>query len=771
MKYKFFKTHKFFILLIVVLLALGFFKLLSPDFTVRWDIYDVHYHNLSFIADSYQETGQLPLWNPHQYSGYPNFADPQPAMYYPPHLLLIILGAISLTTIKLLLFSHLLLAAVAMYILAWEFFKNKNIALLLGLAYALSGFFVGHTSHLGIVYSYAWLPLVVFFLYKAFRKNFWVYSLLAGLIGALIILAGHAQSTLVIFVFINLGIIYYGLRRYLKNKKLKVLLLVVLIILIFNIFSIGLSAIQLLPTQQFANLSLRSDISLEISQTESLEPKSLATLLVPNFFDAVTLHQYWGPWDVTQHNLYIGIAPLLLVFIGIFYTRYKHKFYFIIAGLGVLSYALGKFFIVQPFFYKYIPLFDKIRAPSNVSGLFIFCLVILAGYGLHRIINVADSEKKDLRIKLKRISKYIISLFGMLFIVALGFAFRYYFNVSKELEYNWIRINITAGVFVSLVLVAITLFIISYCLIKNKSKQTLAILLTVTLLIDLLGFTMMNKLVASSGRVSDSEKHSSTQEYLLSTSESNIRVHSDGFDEFQTPSDLQLTKGYNPINLRTYSEFLNTSNIAEDFFNRVMDTLNVQYAYNLNPGSFMNKWEQVADGIYKNPGQPKYAWFVSEVKGLVETEPKDQIHKLIKTDLKNIAWVDVEFENKVGGVYDLGESSVDLISHEPNRIELNIFNEKKGFIVVSEVYYPGWQVEVDGQKESLYQTDGTLRGFQLEPGAHKVNMYLDPPIYNRGKLITYIFIGLWSVGLIAFVIYKYLYKSAKMRYNKGVNAK
>ncbi len=755
MKNNFFKTHKFYIILVVIILTIGFFKLLSPDYTVRWDIYNVQYHDLKFISDSYQETGQLPLWNPYHYSGYPSFADPQPAMFYPFHLLLILFNGISLVAIKLLLFSHLLLAGVMMYLLAWELFKQKNISFLLGVIYAMSGFLVGHTSHLGIVYSYAWLPLVYLLLYKATKNKSLGQALWAGIVGALIILAGHSQSTLVIFVFLNLSLVYLMVRRYLKKKSFKSVLFIIYVMLIFNILAIGLSAIQLLPTQEFAGLSLRSDISLDISQTESLEPRSLATLVVPNFFDAVTMRQYWGPWSATQHYLYIGIAPLLLAFIGIFYSPYKHRLYFVSAGLVVLSYALGKFFIVQPFFYKFIPLFDKIRAPSNVFGLVIFPLVILAGYGLYKLINIADSEKTIFLGKLKKLNKYIIWIMVVSFLVSLFFTINNYFNVTRVFGENWKLINITIGVFVSLCLIFIILLLLKKYLQNKISKNKMILLLSIVILIDLLGFTVMNKLVASRGDIKASELKSEVQEYFMDLPDENFRVHTVDQNKFQAPVDIRMTTGYNPLNLRTYAEFLNTANIAETFFDRVMDSLNVKYSYNESFDGFDKKWESINVDIYKNTGQPEYAWFVSEVKGLEETQPKEQIFRLIKSDLKTTAWVDDKYTQEVVGNYDLSESEISLASFEPNRVELEVKNERTGFLVISEIYYPGWKVEVNGQVENLYQVDGTLRGLKLDPGNHQVVMKFNPATFNLGKTITYIFLGIGIIVISLLVSLKY----------------
>ena|SRR3989338_10498694 len=96
--------------LLIIIILLGYFRLISPDFSLRWDIYNVHYTSLKFLSDSFQRDGQLSLWNPAQFGGYPIYADPQPALFYPPHFFLIVMGAVNIFNIKLLLLSHFFLA-------------------------------------------------------------------------------------------------------------------------------------------------------------------------------------------------------------------------------------------------------------------------------------------------------------------------------------------------------------------------------------------------------------------------------------------------------------------------------------------------------------------------------------------------------------------------------------------------------------------------------------------------------------------------------------
>ena len=54
------------------------------------DLTNMFYHWLSFAKSSIQR-GQLPLWNPYLSSGLPFVANPQPALFYPPTWLAVLM--------------------------------------------------------------------------------------------------------------------------------------------------------------------------------------------------------------------------------------------------------------------------------------------------------------------------------------------------------------------------------------------------------------------------------------------------------------------------------------------------------------------------------------------------------------------------------------------------------------------------------------------------------------------------------------------------------
>jgi hypothetical protein len=83
--------------------------------------------------------------------------------------------------------------------------------------------------------------------------------------------------------------------------------------------------------------------------------------------------------------------------------------------------------------------------------------------------------------------------------------------------------------------------------------------------------------------------------------------------------------------------------------------------------------------------------------------------------------------------------------YEPRRIELLTRNEQAGFLILSEVYYRGWEAWVDGAQRPVERVDYTLRGIALPAGEHRVEFVFRAPSFRAGALYS----GLGALILVA----------------------
>jgi hypothetical protein len=83
-----------------------------------------------------------------------------------------------------------------------------------------------------------------------------------------------------------------------------------------------------------------------------------------------------------------------------------------------------------------------------------------------------------------------------------------------------------------------------------------------------------------------------------------------------------------------------------------------------------------------------------------------------------------------------GAGTASLTSFEPNRMRLRTEIRRPSFLVLSEVYYPGWEATVDGEPAPLLKADYILRAVPLMPGEHSVELRFRPRALFWGLVIS-----------------------------------
>jgi uncharacterized membrane protein YfhO len=82
-----------------------------------------------------------------------------------------------------------------------------------------------------------------------------------------------------------------------------------------------------------------------------------------------------------------------------------------------------------------------------------------------------------------------------------------------------------------------------------------------------------------------------------------------------------------------------------------------------------------------------------------------------------------------------------------NAMTLDVSTPKDGFLVFSEIYYPGWAAYVDGTQQTIYRADWNQRVIPLRSGSHHVEMHFESPPFRRGAWITLSTFALCAAGI------------------------
>lgn len=349
---------------IVATLLFYWAPLFDEQATIQWDTVDVHYSAQKYFEQSVRTIG-LPHWTPFVFSGFPFLADPQTAAWYPLHWPFFLIG-ITPRSLAWEMALHAFLALGGAYLLARRLFGNASAAVLAAVFYAWSGFFAAHSSHLGMFETAALLPWLLWAALEALESGTLRTMLVAGLIGGLIILAGHFQTAL--YCFFALAI-FNAVRGPWRRAAM--------VFVVTAAIAVLLGAVQILPGLELTAQSARATADYRSSSNAALKPAALATLVLPNFYGVIS-GDYKGPQDITQFYFYQGLPTIPLVAAA--FARRRA----IAIPLGLIVPALWYAFGPGTGLYSILALlpgFKNVRAPVHIWFVIALGLALAAASG------------------------------------------------------------------------------------------------------------------------------------------------------------------------------------------------------------------------------------------------------------------------------------------------------------------------------------------------------------------------------------------------------
>ncbi len=171
------------------------------------------------------------------------------------------------------------------------------------------------------------------------------------------------------------------------------------------------------------------------------------------------------------------------------------------------------------------------------------------------------------------------------------------------------------------------------------------------------------------------------------------------------------------------------------------------------------RWRRQAEfgdvEVYENTEHLPRAWFVRRAA----VQMSDEVLQTIKTGrLKDGSPFDPSetalFEKEDFGhreivLPQIGEptnAEVSVTRYEPQRIELQTRNAQPGFLVLSEIYYRGWEAWIDGRRAPIEKVNYALRGLSVPAGDHRVEFVFRAHSFRNGAVYTLLGLLLLLVG-------------------------
>jgi uncharacterized membrane protein YfhO len=73
-----------------------------------------------------------------------------------------------------------------------------------------------------------------------------------------------------------------------------------------------------------------------------------------------------------------------------------------------------------------------------------------------------------------------------------------------------------------------------------------------------------------------------------------------------------------------------------------------------------------------------------------------------------------------------------IVVDEPQRVEVEVELERRGLLLLNDLYYPGWECS----HGEILRTNRTMRGVLLSPGRHRVVFTYRPRSFYWGASIS-----------------------------------
>jgi hypothetical protein len=105
-----------------------------------------------------------------------------------------------------------------------------------------------------------------------------------------------------------------------------------------------------------------------------------------------------------------------------------------------------------------------------------------------------------------------------------------------------------------------------------------------------------------------------------------------------------------------------------------------------------------------------------------------------------------------------GNGEVKSISESNNKLSLRVEAETESVLVLSDTYYPGWKVFVNGKEEKILRANYNFRAVPLSKGVHQVEFRYDPVSFKLGT-------GLTIVGTISCILIGWSSRRRKNQHN------
>ncbi|SCZ11108.1 membrane protein YfhO [Microvirga guangxiensis] len=738
---------------------------------VPWDSKNQFYPTLRYLGAALAH-GELPLWNPYHFGGHPSAADPQSLLFTPTMLLFGWLDPEpSMELFDLVIFAHFLPGALAFVPLFRRRGWHWSGAVVAAIVFMLGGSATARLQHTGIILSYGFFPLAFWLLEEAMDRRSYRYGILFAVSACMMVIGRDQVAFLCALTLIGLA----AHRIWAAPQPLSYLRSRLPLLLSMALIGGALLAVPVILTMQFLATSTRPSFGFGVAAMGSLPPESLATILFGNIFGSLRwTYDYWGPdwhslsegtWtDRATNYLFIGTIPaLFILWHGIAGGRlFAREFrFFLILGTLAIFYALGRYTPGFEVIFDHLPGVNLYRRPADATFLINTALAFASGYLVHRYANEGMPSWSKEALGQLRIALPALAVALVIAAIGSGIAF-----ASKGGFVSSSLMEAGGGLLAAAIVMALVAKL-SGSPYRREAVVAALVVLTGAELISRHAASAMNAEPAGRYAVFTQLPPEQLQGLQILKRELAER-HKQGEyprveilglqGSWQNASmvlEIEDIIGYNPLRLADYERAVGPGENAEDPNLRqfpatfrgyecdLAGLLGLDYLVLDRPVQKLPRhFPRLADAevvygtgkmwIYRLNTTGRRAYMAHHVQA-VDSEAVVGADELPDFNRETEALIDQASMPLLNAHYapvrpagTKPDSKVKIVSYKRNSVTLEVESAEHGVLVLHDIYYPGWEASVDGERRPVLRANLLFRGVEVPAGKHRVEFAFRP---------------------------------------------
>jgi hypothetical protein len=708
------------------------------------------------LAGEYWKAGKVPLWNPYMFSGTPFLAMLQPAVFYPLNFLYVFLFPINAWTVVVI--SQIFLSLVFMYLFLNSFNLPKLASLLGAIIFSFSGYMIGWLEFTTGSHAGLWLPLLLLMERKFLisKKFYWVS--LISLTFFMVYTAGDFQVPLYVSVVYLAYAFYFGI----KNKK--------------NIFwlmvglagGILLSSIQLIPTLElYLNSIRKNDSYIKEFNFGLLDWSKILNFIWPDFFGNVVTGNYWGRFTYHEYIGFAGATSLVFTVFSIVSKKSNVEKFFLFVLILALLMAFPTPLGLLPYKLNLPGL--STSSASRIIYLIDFSLAVLSAFGFSRIFNSAGFNSMKKLKALYRIVVFFLS-FSLLVFLFLFYIWHFdkeFFIAGRLFDSAKIKVAIRNMIPTTLVFLGIGAFLFLDIFLKRYNffpkyikKNFLPVSIVFITVFELLRFGWKNTPFSSREFLFPS---TATIDFLKSQ-EGYFRIVGGIPTNLFMPYKIESAEGYASLYPSISAKWISAINSGEDFSSvgryglinnfssPLLDYENVRYVVDFRKGRsaeaknggfnsllvesrYKKVFEEGRVGVFENTHSLPRVWLSTKYK--VVFDDREVVKELLSIDsAKRILIVDSQPDLEISEKEDFGYK-IEYFEESYNKVKVEVFSSENSLLFLSQTYYPGWKVFVDGKENKIIKANYKYQAVAFPKGKHIVEWYYQPNSFKIGVALSF----------------------------------